>query len=77
MQCVVTTAVSTDTYKELTSITVPTNSGMVQIKAGHAEYFSAVVAGELLFTNESNKTVKLAVNEGICYVLNDVVTIVA
>jgi F0F1-type ATP synthase epsilon subunit len=77
MKCIISTPVKTITYDTVTSVTLPTASGIIQIKKGHAEYIGNLVSGEVTFTNEQNKTIQFAVQEGICRVANDVVTIVA
>ncbi len=77
MQCIISTLNKTDTYDSVTSVTVPTDKGQSVIKTGHAEYFTNTVSGNLFCLDSSNKRVKINIGEGVCWVANDVVMIIA
>jgi F0F1-type ATP synthase epsilon subunit len=76
MQCVITTPTNTETHADLTNVILPTESGRAQIRPGHAEYFANLTAGKLLCINKAEETTEIIIAEGICHVLNDVVTVV-
>lgn len=76
MQCIITTPTKTETYSDLMSVQVPTNTGITQIKPGHAEYVANVVAGELLCVTKAGKVINITIDEGVCYVAENTVTVI-
>jgi len=75
MQCVITSIDKTQTLVHLKTITVPTKTGIVQIKKGHAEYFVEITRGEVVCIASTGKKTITPVKNAICHVQEDNVTI--
>lgn len=76
MKCVISTPVNTEIYDKLISVTIPTTTGPAQIKKGHAEYMANLISGEITCITQSQKSVQIFIQEGICRVMDDTVTVV-
>ncbi len=76
MQCIISTPTKTETYDKIISVTLPTESGVIQIKPGHAEYITETVSGDVLCVTTTQKRIQIQVQNGICSVVNNIVTIV-
>ncbi|MCB9810938.1 MAG: hypothetical protein H6779_05135 [Candidatus Nomurabacteria bacterium] len=75
MKCTISTATKTTVIDEIAKVTVPTPSGQIEIRPGHAEYYGATTEGVLVVTDKDSKEGKYSLVSGICAVKKDIITI--
>jgi len=75
MQCIITSIEKTQTFPRLVTVTLPTKTGVVQIKKGHAEYFVEVIAGEVSCITTAGKRIDTSIEQGVCHVQDNTVTV--
>jgi len=75
MRLIIATPTKTMTYEAVSSVRVPTATGAAVIRPGHAEYLTAIMTGEVLYTTADGKS-SVDVTDGVCYVYQDEVRVV-
>jgi len=76
MRCIISPSTKIEVYNNLRSVKFFTPTGQVEIRAGHAEYFANLKAGEVVCILNNKKVSKIKVPESICHVINDEIKIV-
>lgn len=76
MRCIISSAEKTEEYGNLKSVILLTPSGRAEIRNGHAEYFTNLLPGEVICTTAAKKVSKILVPKSVCYVKEDMVTII-
>jgi len=66
MNCQIISIDKKQSYSKVQSISLPTDSGQMQILANHAEMFVELVGGELIL-QFANEIKKIRIDKGICY----------
>lgn len=74
MQCFIISAKNKQPFEKVQSITLPAFSGELQILPGHAESFIVLRQGKIILKNKKINAINI--EEGICYIKDDIATII-
>lgn len=76
MTCTITNPTETTTIPDVYQVTVPVPTGVIVVRAGHAEYYGRTVSGEVVIITTTEEEKRVSVAAGICTVADDQVTII-
>jgi len=76
MKCIIYSVGDKKEISNLTSLTLPGNSGELEILPGHAECFIKMSAGKIIFKTASGKSEEDATENSVCYLSDDNISIV-
>jgi len=76
LSCIVTSADTTSNYNELSSVSVPAASGLMQLLPGHAEAFVEVSGGDLVLKHADGHLETIRLGECECHIKADQVLII-
>lgn len=74
MRCTIISPENKRQFEKVQSITLPAFSGEFQILPGHAESFIALRQGKIILESEKINTIPL--EGGICYIKDNITTII-
>lgn len=75
LTCSLISPKETVTYDNLAAISLPSLSGRIQLRPGHAEAYIALVPGEITFHNADNTASTLDIPAAECHISHDKVAI--
>jgi len=64
-------------YDNLDSITLPADSGNMEILAGHSEAFINLIQGEIIFRSKNYSQKEEVSTQSFCHVKDDLVLVIA
>ncbi|MCA9357918.1 hypothetical protein KC902_01515 [Candidatus Kaiserbacteria bacterium] len=76
MICRVVSPLKESFVKDVVAVTLPTITGIAEVKRGHAEYFTSLVPGVVVCQLENGSREEIEVAEAVCWVYHDEVKIV-
>lgn len=76
INCVITSSVKKDIYKNIKSIKIPAFLGEMEILPSHAESFVALKKGNIVLRQLDNKEINIQIDNGICYINDNIVKII-
>ena len=75
INCKIVSTTETTAYNDLLGVVLCTSSGEVELLPDHAEYFSLLIAGDVILYHSEKKD-RLRIEGGACHFLNNELVIV-